>query len=78
MKRTILAIAFCLVISEMFAQNIFTSTQKLNISETSLEWVNLSDRVIEDKENNKLVQVKGYLPKKTIRFILDSSKDRRN
>ncbi len=54
MKRTILAIAFCLVISEMFAQNIFTSTQKLNISETSLEWVNLSDRVIEDKENNKV------------------------
>ena len=54
MKRTILAITFCLVISETFAQNIFSSAQKINISETSLQWVNLSDRVIEDKENNKV------------------------
>lgn len=54
MKRTILAITFCLVISETFAQNIFSSAQKIDISETSLQWVNLSDRVIEDKENNKV------------------------
>lgn len=54
MKRITLAIAFCLVICETFAQNIFTSAQKINISETSLQWVNLSDRVIEDRENNKV------------------------
>ena len=38
----------------MFAQNIFTSSQKLCISETSLQWVNLSDRIIEDKDNGKV------------------------
>lgn len=54
MKRITLALAFCFVISEMFAQNIFTSPQKLCISETSLQWVNLSDRIIEDKDNGKV------------------------
>ena len=51
MKKIILAFAFCIVICETIQAQ---EKKVLNISEDSLDWSSFSNRIIEDKENNKV------------------------
>lgn len=48
MRKVILAFVLSLVICEVFAQR----EAAISIREDALEWINLSDRIVEDKDNN--------------------------